>query len=90
MSDDINQLVLDAKAAVTETNTAFEEFKKTNEEKLAEFQKKGSVDPVVTERLEKIETSIQEAQAKNDELILAQKRAARTAKIGRASCRERV
>jgi len=82
MSDDINQLVLDAKAAVTETNTAFEEFKKTNEEKLAEFQKKGSVDPVVTERLEKIETSIQEAQAKNDELILAQKRAARTATDG--------
>jgi HK97 family phage major capsid protein len=82
MPDDMSQLLLEAKRANEEINTAFEEFKKTHTESLDEYQKKGSVDPLVTERLEKVEASIQANEAKNDELILAQKRAARTVTDG--------
>lgn len=44
--------------AITPVMTAFEEFKKTNDARLAEIEKKGTADPVTVEKLAKIETSL--------------------------------
>ena len=39
------------KGAVAAVNTAFEEFKKTNDERLAAVEKKGASDPLIDEKL---------------------------------------
>lgn len=44
--------------AITPVMTAFEEFKKTNDARLSEIEKKGVADPVTVDKLAKIETSL--------------------------------
>lgn len=56
---------------VDEINTAFEEFKKANDDNLAKR------DVVLEEKLTKIEADLDAAQKRNDELALEAKRAAR-------------
>lgn len=73
MSDEIKQ----AAAAVDSLNRAFDEFKKANDARLAEIEKKGSADPVLDAKLAKIEADMQKAQAIADEAALASKRANR-------------
>jgi HK97 family phage major capsid protein len=73
MSDEIKQ----AAAAVDSLNRAFDEFKKANDARLAEIEKKGSSDPVLDAKLAKIEADMQKAQAIADEAALASKRANR-------------
>jgi len=63
--------------AVEKVNKAFEEFKSTNDQKLAEIEKKSAVDPLLDEKLVRIEASLTKAQETADAAVLAQKRAAR-------------
>jgi HK97 family phage major capsid protein len=73
MSDEIKQAV----EAVKTVNTAFEEFKKANDQRLAEIEKKGSADPLLSDKLAKIEADLDAAQKRADEAHLAFKRQSR-------------
>lgn len=44
------------KKAIENLGTSFEEFKKVNDQRIAEIEKKGSADPLLTKQLEKINT----------------------------------
>jgi HK97 family phage major capsid protein len=61
--------------AVEPVMTAFEAFKQTNDARLSEIEKKGAADPVTTEKLAKIETSLNQFEAVNQRLTLAEKQA---------------
>lgn len=63
--------------AVEKVNKAFEEFKSTNDQKLAEIEKKAAADPLLDEKLVRLEASMTKAQETADAAVLAQKRAAR-------------
>ena len=65
MSDDV-------KTAVDKMATAFEEFKATNDERLAAIEKKGSSDPLVEEKLKNIEADLDRFEDINQKLTLAQ------------------
>ena len=73
MSDEIKQ----AASAVESLNRAFDEFKKANDARLAEIEKKGASDPVLDAKLAKIEEDMQKAQSIADEAALAVKRQSR-------------
>ena len=64
--------------AIEALNRGFDEFKKTNDERLAQIEKKGSADPVTEEKLAKIEADLEKAQKIADEAVLAAKRQNRT------------
>jgi len=70
MSDELKT----ATAAIEAVNRAFEEFKTTNDEKLAEIEKKSGPDVLLDEKLARIETDLQKAQDIADKAALAQKR----------------
>jgi HK97 family phage major capsid protein len=70
---DLNELKSEVKQAVEPVMTAFEEFKKTNDARIAEIEKKGGADPVLTEKLGKIETSLAAFEGLNQKLTLAEK-----------------
>ena len=46
------------KSAIEEQGKAFKEFKATNDQRLADLEKKGSTDPLVEDKLKKIEKSL--------------------------------
>ena len=73
MSDDLKAAAI----AVDALNKGFEEFKKANDQRLAEIEKKGKADPILEEKLSKIEADIQRAQALADEAALEAKRSQR-------------
>jgi HK97 family phage major capsid protein len=56
MSDTITQSEL--REAVEGIGKAFEEFKDVNNQKIAELEKKGSVDPITEEKLQKVEKTL--------------------------------
>ena len=68
---------LDLKKDIAAVGTAFEEFKKANDEALASKQATGTVDPILEEKLARIDGDIDKAQARLDANELAMKRAAR-------------
>lgn len=70
MSDEIKK----ASEAVETLNRAFDEFKKANDEKIAQLEKKGATDPVTEAKLAKIEADLAKAQAIADEAALSVKR----------------
>lgn len=70
MSDDINKV----SEAVEAINKGFEEYKKANDQKLAEIEKKGVADPTTLAKLEKLEADLDKAQKIADEAVLASKR----------------
>lgn len=61
------------KSAVDAMASAFEEFKKVNDQRLAEIEKKGSADPILEEKLAKIEGDLDRFEAVNQKLTMAQK-----------------
>ncbi len=73
MSDEIKKAV----SAVDTIHKAFEEFKKANDERLAQIEKKGSADVVTEAKLQKIEADLEKAQRIADEAVLASKRSSR-------------
>lgn len=70
MSDEIKA----ATQAVEAVNRAFEEFKKANDARLAEIEKKGTADSLLEEKLSRIEADMQKAQEIANEAALAVKR----------------
>ena len=64
----------ETKAVVSEVMTAFEEFKRTNDERLASIEKKTGPDPVVEEKLEKINQHLNQFEPINQKLTLAEGR----------------
>jgi HK97 family phage major capsid protein len=63
-------------AAVKEGNTAFEEFKRKNDERIKEIEGKGFDDVVRRDELDKISAAIDEAQKANDQFAARLKRIA--------------
>lgn len=63
--------------AVKQVNVAFEEFKRTNDARLTEIEKKGAADPILEEKLKRIESDLDRAQKVADEAALATKRQSR-------------
>jgi len=63
------------KTAVDAMATAFEEFKKVNDERLAQIESKGSADPLVEEKLAKIEKDLDRYENINQKLTQQQKSA---------------
>ena len=63
--------------AVDSLNRAFEEFKSTNDAKLKELEAKGAADPLLEEKLARIEANLDAAQKVADEAALAVKRQSR-------------
>jgi HK97 family phage major capsid protein len=64
--------VSETKKAIAEVMTAFEEFKKTNDASLAEIKAKGASDPVLEEKLVKIEKTLIAHEAANQKLTLVE------------------
>ncbi len=62
----------EVKKAVDGLMTSFEAFKETNEARLKEVEKKGTADPVTTEKLGKIEISLQAYEGLNQKLTQAE------------------
>lgn len=65
----------ETKQAVDGLMTAFEEFKATNDARLAEIEKKGAADPIVTEKLERIEGTVAQFEGMNQKITQAQQQA---------------
>tara|TARA_R100001510_G_C7656992_1_gene217908 strand:- start:5698 stop:6927 length:1230 start_codon:yes stop_codon:yes gene_type:complete len=75
MSENITQTEL--KECIENTGKAFEEFKSTYNEKLTALEKKGSVDPLVDEKLKKIEgtlDSLEDFNQKATKIAMEQKK----------------
>jgi HK97 family phage major capsid protein len=62
----------DLKTAVDGVMTAFEEFKTTNDARLKEIEKKGAADPLVTEKLGRIEQTLAGYEGVNQKLTLVE------------------
>ena len=73
MSDEIKK----ATEAVDALHVGFEEFKAANDARLAEIEKKGAADPVLTEKIARIEADLDKAQKAADDAALAVKRQSR-------------
>lgn len=57
--------------AIEKVMTAFEEFKSTNDARLKEIEKKGAADPLVSEKLGRIETDLAKLEDINQKLTAA-------------------
>ena len=73
MSEEIKKAI----GAVDALHAGFEEFKKANDERLAQIEKKGSADVVTEAKRQKIEADLEKAQKIADEAVLASKRQSR-------------
>ena len=62
----------EVKTAVETLGSAFDEFKKTNDERLASLESKQSVDPLVETKLANIEKELDKYEAVNQQLTKAQ------------------
>lgn len=60
-------------AAVVPVMTAFEAFKETNDARLKEIEKKGTADPIIVDKLGKIEGALVQYENVNQRLTLAEK-----------------
>jgi len=70
-----NEIKSAVESAVTPVMTAFEEFKKTNDARLAEIEKKGSADVITRDKLDKIESTLSQYEGLNQKLTLAEQQA---------------
>ena len=55
--------------------TGFEEYKKTNEQRLAEIEKKGKADPLTVEKLDRIEADLARTEGVNQKLVTIEREA---------------
>ncbi len=67
---EIEDIQNEVKKAVEPVMTAFEAFKEANDKRLGELQTKGSADPILTEKVAKIETSLAAYDGINQKLTL--------------------
>lgn len=66
---------IELKKAIDPVMTAFEEFKLTNDARLREIEKKGTADPITSEKLERIEGTLQQYEGINQKLTNAENQA---------------
>ena len=71
--------IKDVVESVNTVNTAFAAFKTANDERIAQLEAKGSVDPLLSDKLVKIEADMDKHQSRLDEHELSQKRSNRIA-----------
>lgn len=72
---ELNELKTAVDAAVDPVMRAFEAFKETNDARLKAIEAKGSVDPIVTEKLGKIESTLSQYEGINQKLTLVEQQA---------------
>jgi len=72
---DATELKTAVDAAVGPVMTAFEAFKEANDARLKEVEKKGTADPIITEKLGKIEGTLSQYETLNQKLTLAEQQA---------------
>lgn len=63
------------KEAVAPVMTAWEEYKSTNDARIAEVEKKGNADPVLVDKLNKIESTLSQYEGIGQKIVLAQNQA---------------
>lgn len=71
--------VTEIKGAVDGLMTSFEQFKAANDARLAEIEKKGNADPILTEKVGKIEEAVGRFEAINQRLTVAEQQAKKAA-----------
>lgn len=71
---DENQLLAEVKKNVEPVMTAFEEFKKENDRRIKEIEKKGAADPILEEKIAKIDKVFEGYERLNQELLKSQKK----------------
>ncbi len=64
--------LLDVKNAITESNRLFEDFKRTNDQRLKAIEEGRAVDPLITEKLEKLNKAIDDQSKLNDAFMALQ------------------
>lgn len=74
----------DVKSAIEQSNRLFEEFKATVETQIAEVKAKGSADPLLQQKLDKLNAAIEEQSAKNEQFIQTRQIVDRLAAAGLA------
>ena len=65
----------EVKKVVDPLMTGFEEFKKTNDQRLAEIEKKGVADPLTLEKLNRIEADLARTEEVNQKLVAIEREA---------------
>ena len=65
----------EVKKVVDPLMTGFEEFKKTNDQRLAEIEKKGAADPLTLEKLNRIEADLARTEEVNQKLVAIEREA---------------
>jgi HK97 family phage major capsid protein len=71
---DVNEIKSQLDAAVGPVMGAFEEFKKANDARLAEIEKKGTADPILDEKIGNIEAKLSSFEGINQKLTLAEQK----------------
>ncbi len=66
---------VELKKAVEPVMTAFEAFKEANDRRLAEIEKKGAADPLLVDKIGKIEGTLSQYETLNQKLTLAEQQA---------------
>jgi HK97 family phage major capsid protein len=69
---ELEELQREVKGAVAPVMTAFDEFKKTNDARLAEIESKGVPDPVTVAKLENVEKTLSSYEGLNQRLTAAE------------------
>ena len=67
----MSEVTTEVKSAVNAMASAFEEFKKTNDERLKQIEEKGSVDPMLEAKLTTIEAELDKYGSLNNEIAAA-------------------
>ncbi len=70
--DDSVDIVGEVKKAVAPVMTAFEEYKQTNDARIADIAKKGSADPMYDEKLAKIDQRLDQFEGLSQKLTIAE------------------
>ena len=73
--DGVLGVAAEVKKVVDPLMTGFEEFKKTNDQRLAEIEKKGAADPLTLEKLGKIEADLARTEEVNQKLVAIEREA---------------
>jgi len=78
----------DVKSAIEQSNRLFEEFKATVETQIAEVKAKGNADPLLQQKLDKLNAAIEEQSAKNEQFIQTRQIVDRLATAGLAPAKD--
>ena len=68
---------MELKEAIEKIGKTYEEYKKTNDERLSQLEKKGVVDPLVTEKLDRLDAKMSELEAVKSAVDSLEKKANR-------------